>query len=221
MKILLLEDDFSLNKIICTFLRQKNYYVDSFSNGDEAVKQLLQAQYDLCIFDINVPCIDGHSVLEFIRNENIQTPVIMMSAMTDLETIKRSYSNGCDDYLKKPFEIEELMLRVEYMLKHLMPQHDDRVRLGYGYTYDTTKEALYKNDNEMELSVKEQLMLSLFVQHIGSTVTTQMLRDYVWNGENVEAVSMRTIIHKLKSKLKSGMIINLRGIGYKLLQDSK
>jgi len=217
MKILLLEDDFSLNKVISSFLRLKGYFVDSFSNGDEAVKQLLKAQYDLCVFDINVPCIDGHTALEFIRNEKIHTPVIMMSAMTDVQTIKRSYESGCDDYLKKPFEIEELLLRVEYALKHLLPHEEDRVRLGHGYVFDVHKESLYKNDKEVELSIKEQLMLSLFVKNLGNTVTTQMLRDYVWNGEDIEAVSMRTIIHKLKSKLKSGMVINLRGIGYKLL----
>lgn len=219
MKILLLEDDYSLNKIITSFLQSRGFVVDAFSNGDGAIKQLLKAQYDLCIFDINVPCIDGHTVLEFIRKENIQTPVIMMSAMTDVETIKRSYENGCDDYLKKPFDIEELFLRVEYALKHLMLEEEHLIRLGQGYVFNILKESLHKNDKEVELSIKEQLMLSLFVKHIGNTVSTQMLRDYVWNGEDIEAVSMRTIIHKLKSKLKSGMIINLRGVGYKLLAE--
>lgn len=219
MKVLLLEDDYSLNKVITSFLRTKGLFVDTFSNGDEAAKQLLKAQYDLCIFDINVPCIDGHNVLEFIRKEKIRTPVIMMSAMTDIETIKRSYENGCDDYLKKPFEIEELLLRVEYVLKRALPQNEHLIRLQYGYFFDMKKEALLKNDKEIELSIKEQLMLSLFVQNHGNTVSTQMLRDYVWNGEEIEAVSMRTIVHKLKSKLKSGMIINLRGIGYKLLSE--
>lgn len=219
MKVLLLEDDYSLNKVITSFLRTKGLFVDTFSNGDEAAKQLLKAQYDLCIFDINVPCIDGHNVLEFIRKEKIRTPVIMMSAMTDIQTIKRSYENGCDDYLKKPFEIEELLLRVEYVLKRALPQNEHLIRLQCGYFFDMKKEALLKNDKEIELSIKEQLMLSLFVQNHGNTVSTQMLRDYVWNGEEIEAVSMRTIVHKLKSKLKSGMIINLRGIGYKLLSE--
>jgi len=217
MKIILLEDDFSLNKVITSFLRQRGFFVDSYSNGDEAAKALLKAKYDLCIFDINVPCIDGHGVLEFIRKENIDTPVIMMSAMKDLETIKRSYDNGCNDYLKKPFEIEELQLRVEYILKQSLPQQNHLIRLKHGYFFDLKKELLLKNDIIIDLSIKEQLMLSLFVKNIGTTVTTQMLIDYVWNGNEIELVSMRTIVHKLKSKLKSGMIVNLRGVGYKLL----
>lgn len=217
MKILLLEDDFSLNKVIDSYLRSQGFFVDSFFNGDEAVKQLLQAQYDLCIFDINVPYINGHEVLDFIRKENIKTPVIIMSAMKDMENIKKSYDFGCDDYLKKPFEIEELMLRIRYTLKHAMPKEEHLISLNYGYFFDTNAGILLKNDMSIDLSTKEKLMLTLFVSNLGKTVTTQMLRDYVWNGEDVEAVSMRTIVHKLKAKLKSGMIINLRGVGYKLL----
>lgn len=219
MKILLLEDDFSLNKVIATYLHSQGFFVHSFSNGDEAVKQLLQAQYDLCIFDVNVPHIDGHNVLEFIRKENIKTPVIMMSALTDIQTITKSYENGCDDYLKKPFEIEELMLHIQYALKHTLPDREHLVSLNYGYFFDTTTMLLSKNDRSIDLSTKEQLMLALLVNNLGKTVTTQMLRDYVWNGEDIKAVSMRTIVHKLKAKLKSGMIINLRGIGYKLIDN--
>lgn len=217
MKVLVLEDDYSLNKVISSFLKIEGFFVDSFFNGDEAVEQLLKAQYDLCIFDINVPCIDGLNVLDFIRKENITTPVIMMSAMTDMNTIKQSYENGCDDYLKKPFDIEELYLRVKYVVKHMLPEDKHLVHLGHGYFFDMDRESLIKNEKEIELSVKEKLMLLLFVQNLGNTVSTQMLRDYVWNGEYIEAVSIRTIVHKLKNKLKSGMIINLRGIGYKLL----
>lgn len=219
MKILLLEDDFSLNKVITSYLQSQGFFVSSFTNGDEAVKQLLQASYDLCILDINVPHIDGHHVLEFIRTESIQVAVIMMSAMQDIETIKKSYATGCDDYLKKPFEIEELMLRVNYVLKHSVSDDIDLIALKYGYYFNPTTMVLLKNNISIDLSSKEQLMLALLVTHKGQTVTTQMLRDYVWNGENIEPVSMRTIVHKLKNKLKSGMIINLRGIGYKLLTE--
>jgi len=218
MKILLLEDDFSLNKIIVTVLRNEGYFVDTFVNGNEAIKQLLKAQYDLCIFDINVPYIDGHMALEFMRKEKITIPVIIMSAMTDVETIKHSYSFGCDDYLKKPFELEELLVRVAYSLKHKVSQENSQTRLTNGYVFDVDKAILYKNGNAIDLSVKETLMLALFVSNIGNTVSLQMLRDYVWNGENVETVSIRTIIHKLKSKLNSGMIINIRGVGYKLIE---
>ncbi|HHD79118.1 MAG TPA: response regulator transcription factor [Epsilonproteobacteria bacterium] len=217
MKILLLEDDFSLNKVIASYLRTQGFFVDAFFSGDDVVHQLLHANYDLCIFDINVPHMDGHEVLNMVRKEGMDTPVIMMSAMKDIAYIKKSYDIGCDDYLKKPFEIEELMLRIQYALKHTLKQESHLVSLNYGYFFDTKSGNLLKNNISIDLSVKEQLMLSLFVKHIGKPVSTQMLKDYVWNGADVEAVSMRTIVHKLKTKLKSGMIINLRGVGYKLL----
>ena len=218
MKILILEDDFSLNKAISLFLRTQGFLVDSYTSGDVAAKQLIKAKYDLCILDINVPHVDGHDVLHFLRKENFNIPVIMMSAMKDMETIKKSYDNGCDDYLKKPFEIEELMLRIRYALKNNMPQNTHLIALKYGYFFDPQSMLLLKNDSTIDLSAKEQLMLSLFVNNQDKAITTQMIIDYVWNGEYIEAVSIRTIVHKLKTKLKSGMIINIRGVGYKLLR---
>lgn len=218
MKILLLEDDYSLNKAITIALRSHGFYVNNFSSGHEAVTQLLQAQYDLCIFDINVPEIDGHNVLQFLRNNRINTPVIIMSVMKDIEIIKQSYDIGCDDYIKKPFDIDELILRINYLIKHSSEsQNDDLITLKNGFIFDMNKMILTKNGLEIDLSTKEQLMLLLFIKNIGSVVTPQMLQEYVWNGETIEVVTIRSMIHKLKSKLNSGMIINLRGIGYKLL----
>lgn len=219
MKILLLEDDFSLNKVISSYLRSKGFVVSNHFAGDEAIQQLLKAKYDLCILDINVPHINGHNVLEFIQKEEIKVPVIMMSAMKDMQEIKKAYSNGCDDYLKKPFETEELMLRIKYTLKHSLAQDIDIVPLKYGFSFNQNSMTLLQNDVIVDLSTKEKLMLSLFVTNKGQTVTTKMLQDYVWDGEYIEAVSIRTIVHKLKNKLKSGMIINLRGVGYRLLTD--
>ena len=218
MKILLLEDDYSLNKAINTSLRSQGFYVDSFFNGEEAVSQLLHATYDLCIFDINVPDMDGHSVLKFLRETKITVPVIIMSAIQDIKVIKQSYDIGCDDYLKKPFDIDELVLRINYHVKHSsIPNNTDLVTLKHGFCFDTNKMLLTKNGREIDLSSKEQLMLLLFVKNIGFTVTPQLLQEYVWNGEDIEVVTIRSMIHKLKNKLNSAMIVNIRGVGYKLL----
>lgn len=221
MKILLLEDDFSLNKVITSYLLTQSYFVDSYTTGDHAAKQLLQAQYDLCILDINVPHIDGNDLLNIIRKENITTPVIMISALHDLESIKKAYAAGCNDYIKKPFEIEELSLRIRYALKGTLTEENDVIPLKHGYFFNPHTMLLLKNNISIDLSSKEQLMLALLVNNLDKVVTTQMFQDYVWNGEYVEAVSMRSVMHKLKAKLKSAMIINVRGVGYKLLGESR
>jgi len=220
MKIFLLEDDFSLNKIIKSSLQNKGFFVDSLTDGYKAVDAVLNNKYDLYILDINVLGFDGHKILEIIRSEDKKIPVIMISAQIDIENIKKSYTLGCDDYIKKPFDFEELYLKIQYLLSHVMnqPSNDMKINLGYDFNFDLIEEKLFKHNHEIELTIKEKLLLTLLVKNINNTVTNEMIHEYVWDSKEMEAVSMRTIIHKLKKKLKNGMIANQRGIGYKLLK---
>jgi len=220
MKIFLLEDDFSLNKIIKSSLQNKGFFVDSLTDGYKAVDAVLNNKYDLYILDINVLGFDGHKILEIIRSEDKKIPVIMISAQIDIENIKKSYTLGCDDYIKKPFDFEELYLKIQYLLSHVINQstNDMKINLGYDFSFDLIEEKLFKHNHEIELTIKEKLLLTLLVKNINNTVTNEMIHEYVWDSKEMEAVSMRTIIHKLKKKLKNGMIANQRGIGYKLLK---
>lgn len=220
MKIFLLEDDFSLNKIIKSSLQNKGFFVDSLTDGYKAVDAVLNNKYDLYILDINVLGFDGHKILEIIRSEDKKIPVIMISAQIDVENIKKSYTLGCDDYIKKPFDFEELYLKIQYLLSHVINQstNDMKINLGYDFSFDLIEEKLFKHNHEIELTIKEKLLLTLLVKNINNTVTNEMIHEYVWDSKEMEAVSMRTIIHKLKKKLKNGMIANQRGIGYKLLK---
>ena len=220
MKIFLLEDDFSLNKIIKSSLQNKGFFVDSLTDGYKAVDAVLNNKYDLYILDVNVLGFDGHKILEIIRSEDKKIPVIMISAQIDIENIKKSYTLGCDDYIKKPFDFEELYLKIQYLLSHVINQstNDMKINLGYDFSFDLIEEKLFKHNHEIELTIKEKLLLTLLVKNINNTVTNEMIHEYVWDSKEMEAVSMRTIIHKLKKKLKNGMIANQRGIGYKLLK---
>ena len=220
MKIFLLEDDFALNKIIKLSLQNKGFFVDSFTDGYKAVDVILNSKYDLYILDLNVLGFDGHKVLEFIRKDDLNVPIIMISAEIDIENIKKSYALGCNDYIKKPFDFEELYLRIQYHLSHIKKDenNDFLVDLAYDFSFNLLEQTLHKSNFEIELTSKEKLLLSLLVKNINNTVTNEMIHEYVWDSKEMEAVSMRTIVHKLKKKLKNGMIINLRGIGYKLIK---
>lgn len=220
MKIFLLEDDFALNKIIKISLQNRGFFVDSFSDGYKAVDVILNSKYDLYILDLNVLGFDGHKILEFIRKDDLSVPIIMISAEIDIENIKKSYTLGCNDYIKKPFDFEELFLRIQYHLSHIKEDEnsDFIVELGYDFSFNLLEQTLFKSNNEIELTSKEKLLLSLLVKNINNTVTNEMIHEYVWNNKEMEAVSMRTIVHKLKKKLKNGMILNLRAIGYKLIK---
>ena len=220
MKIFLLEDDFALNKIIKLSLQNRGFFVDSFSDGYKAVDVILNSKYDLYILDLNVLGFDGHKVLEFIRKDDLTVPIIMISAEIDIENIKKSYTLGCNDYIKKPFDFEELFLRIQYHLSHIKKdeKQDFIIDLGYDFSFNLFEQTLFKSNFEIELTIKEKLLLSLLVKNINNTVTNEMIHEYVWDSKEMEAVSMRTIVHKLKKKLKNGMIINLRGVGYKLIK---
>ncbi|MCG3684238.1 response regulator transcription factor [Aliarcobacter butzleri] len=220
MKIFLLEDDFALNKIIKISLQNRGFFVDSFSDGYKAVDVILNSKYDLYILDLNVLGFDGHKILEFIRKNDLSVPIIMISAEIDIENIKKSYTLGCNDYIKKPFDFEELFLRIQYHLSHIKKDEnsDFIVELGYDFSFNLLEQTLFKSNNEIELTSKEKLLLSLLVKNINNTVTNEMIHEYVWDSKEMEAVSMRTIVHKLKKKLKNGMILNLRAIGYKLIK---
>ena len=220
MKIFLLEDDFALNKIIKLSLQNKGFFVDSFTDGYKAVDVILNSTYDLYILDLNVLGFDGHKVLEFIRKDYLNVPIIMISAEIDIENIKKSYALGCNDYIKKPFDFEELYLRIQYHLSHIKKDenNDFLVDLAYDFSFNLLEQTLHKSNFEIELTSKEKLLLSLLVKNINNTVTNEMIHEYVWDSKEMEAVSMRTIVHKLKKKLKNGMIVNLRGIGYKLIK---
>lgn len=219
MKIFLLEDDYSLNELICNALEEKGFFVTNVKDGYDAMTSILNNQYDLYILDINVPGFNGHEVLKEIRKINKTLPVIIVSAELDIDNIAKAYELGCNDYLKKPFELEELLLHIKYHIKTILKSDidEDIIDLGFGFKFNMKDQNLYKHNHEIILTQKEKLLLTLFINNLSKTVTTQMIHEYVWENKEIEAVSMRSIIHKLQKKLKSGMIVNIRGVGYKMI----
>lgn len=222
MKIFLLEDDYSLNRLIYNFLNKRGYFVTSVEDGYDAMTHILNNQYDLYILDINVPGFNGQEVLEEIRKIHPTLPVIMVSAQLDIDNISKAYELGCNDYLKKPFELEELMLHIKYHIKTVLKSDldNDVIELGFGFSFHMKGQILYKHEHEITLTQKEKLLLTLFLNNLDKTVTSEMIHEYVWDNKEMESVSMRSMIHKLQKKLKSGMIVNIRGIGYKLIPNS-
>jgi len=217
MKVFLLEDDFALNKIVTNSLKNRGFFVDTCFDGYKAVDMIMNTSYDFFILDLNVIGFDGHKILEIIRESNKETPVIIMSAQIDMENIKKSYALGCNDYIKKPFDFEELFLRIQYHIQKQNKTDKFLTTLGHSYSFDLLEQSLYHKEQIIELSIKEKLLMSLLVQNLNSITSIEMIHEYVWDSKEMEAVSMRSLIHKLKKKLKNGMIINFRGEGYKLI----
>jgi DNA-binding response OmpR family regulator len=213
MKILLLEDDKLLNDAICRYLHAKGHSVTEFRDGLQALDVLKKEQYDLLILDISVPGIDGFTLLEELQQLRIVTPVIFISAIVDIEDISRAFDLGCHDYLKKPFHLKELVLRID---KILQTRYDSQahVRLSQNYSFDSEKSQLYFQ-NEVQILSKRQLeIIELLARNRSRIVTYDMFRDYVYDDFMIDVGTIRAEVNRLKKVLKEDIIINIRGIGY-------
>ncbi|XOB62624.1 response regulator transcription factor [Campylobacterota bacterium DY0563] len=211
MKILVLEDNERLSNVIKQALVSEGYTVDCFFDGDDA-SEALGNGYSCFILDINVPNLDGISILEYIRYNHSTIPVIIISSNHDLEKIQKSYEKGCDDYLKKPFYILELVQKV----KKLCVVKKQYLNFDEEYKYDFINHKLFKNDLEIELTKKEILFLELFSSNLHHVATYDELEEYVWEGEETTLVNIRSMIKRLRKKLPGNRIVIVKGMGYSL-----
>lgn len=207
MRILLLEDDFVLGESIEEILCEARYHVDWIRNGDDAAQYAFNHTYDLYLFDVNVPEINGFELLEQLRDADDLTPTIFISAMTDIAAITKGFSLGADDYLKKPFFPEELLVRVAAKLaKRSQILHHGSISYN-PKTNDVTKEGSLITLGDVQLP-----FLRLFISNIGRTLTKESFFDLM---EHPSDAALRVAINKLK-QTTNWDIINIRGIGYRI-----
>lgn len=212
MKILVLEDNERLANVIKSVLIKEGYTVDLFMDGEKALDALNRG-YHCFILDINVPSIDGLSILETVRLYHKEIPAIIMSSNHELEKIQASYEIGCDDYLKKPFFIYELVQKV----KKLCHKPSSTINLWTHYSYDYANHRLFDpNNEEIKLAKKEGMFLDLFIKDRHRVVTFNELEEYVWEGEETSVLNMRALIKRLRKKLPEGAIEMIKEVGYRL-----
>ncbi len=212
MKILVLEDNKRLSNVIVEALEQKNYHVTLFSDGKKAL-EAIDNGYDCFVLDINVPNLDGLSLLKEIRSMDTKTPAIIISANVDLETIQDAYVKGCDEYLKKPFYMYEL----ETKLEKLCQTKDESITMLDGYVYEIMQEILYdKQNSEIKLAKKEILLLNLFSKNRDKIVSFEQIELYVWEGDLTTNENIRALIKRVRKKLPNNSIISQGGMGYKI-----
>ena len=212
MKILVLEDNTRLANLIVEALEQKHYHVSLISDGKEALKAIDNG-FDCFILDINVPGMDGISLLKEIRSMDAHTPAIIISANIELDTIQDAYHKGCDEYLKKPFYMYELELKIEKLCKPKVCH----LKLPQGFSYCIENETLLDGEGEeVKLAKKEILLLNLFAKNLGKNITFERIEQYVWEGELTTTENIRALIKRLRKKLPEETIENQGGVGYRL-----
>ena len=213
MKILLLEDEIMLNESICEYLEADGHGVDSFFDGLEAFEKIQNNSYDLLILDINVPGMDGLSFLERVHKLKIHTPTIYISALVDIEEISRAYDLGCYDYLKKPFHLKELSLRLD-RIKLTAETPRVHLRLSKNYSYDQEHSTLLFKQEPHTLTKRQSQIIDLLARNRGNVVDFEQFSIYVWDDHVVDNATIRAEINRLKKHLQEDIIINVRGMGY-------
>ena len=221
MKILLVEDTEQLNKALTTVLRRNSYVVDSAFDGEEALLFIKQGQYDLIILDIMLPKINGLEVLKFVRTNNIQTPVLLLTAKTTTEDKVTGLDMGADDYLAKPFIIDELLARIRALLRR-NPQISEETILKYGdLTLDVQNAVLSNKEEKVTLMNKELQIMSILMKSGAKIVSLDTITKNAWDieayttSENVW-VFISYIRKKLESIHSKTKIKSIRYQGYYL-----
>lgn len=221
MKILLVEDTEQLNKALTTVLKRNSYVVDSAFDGEEALLFIKQCQYDLIILDIMLPKINGLEVLKFVRTNNIQTPVLLLTAKTTTEDKVTGLDLGADDYLAKPFIIDELLARIRALLRR-NPAISEETVLTYGdLKLDLQNAVLSNNEEKVTLMNKELQIMSILMKSGAKIVSLDTITKNAWDieayttSENVW-VFISYIRKKLESIHSKTKIKSIRYQGYYL-----
>ncbi|PHQ55953.1 MAG: two-component system response regulator [Sulfurimonas sp.] len=213
MRILLLEDEYSLRISIEEFLEDLGYEVDGFMDGLEAYDAIYDKSYDLLLLDVNVPSLTGFELLKRLRIDDITVPAIFLTSMTDVNDLKEGYKRGCCDYMRKPFDLMELELRIDQALASYLNNDGNIIDLGDSLTYDLKRSKLLLGEKEIVLRKTEKDMLEVLIKNKNAIVSTEMFQDEVW-GDYVEPATIRVQLNNLKKKLPNAIIQNRRGLGY-------
>jgi DNA-binding response OmpR family regulator len=218
MKILLLEDDFDYKESIEEFLQSIGYEVDAFDNGDEAFDAIFEKTYHLLLLDIRVPGMSGYDIVQNIKEEKIDIPVVFMTSLTDINNLSLGYELGCDDYVKKPFALKELQYRLGHLCKlYYYGKNDKLLKLSDGFFWNEDKACLQNHDNtEIALSRQQKEVVFTLISRANSFVSMDQLKDAVWEECYTNDVDVRMCIANIRKKTSKTFIQSRRGYGYKI-----
>ena len=217
MKVLLLEDDPALNDLLDDHLSDKGYEVTLATNGQEALEYLIDNVFDFALLDINTPVMTGLEVLKIIRNDyKNQTPAIVLTAYQDTKHLKESFESGVDDYIKKPFDLEELDQRIIKLCKHFMIEQSNEIQITPTIKFIPDSCQLEISNVKKSIALKEREILKYFCKHKNRVVSSEELLQNIWAYEEMPTdATIRVYIKNLRELLGKDRIQTVRGIGYK------
>jgi len=219
-KILLAEDDENLGLLLKEYLKAKSFTADLFEDGQKAFDGFQKDRYDLCILDVMMPVMDGFTLAQEIRAINREAPIIFLTARSMKDDVLEGFKIGADDYITKPFNMDELLFRIEAVLRRVKKDDKPFYTLGK-YTFDPQKQLLQWDDNSHKLTTKEAELLKLLCDNANQILERNYALKTIWEDDNYfNARSMDVYITKLRKYLKDEPtveILNVHGKGFKLV----
>lgn len=219
LRILLLEDDFTLSTIIEEYLSDQGHAITCAYNGESALDLGYEKAFDLFLFDVKVPLVNGFDVLRELRKREKKSPAIFITSLNTIDDLSSAYDAGCDDYLKKPFELKELELRIHALIKRTLPLFEEAlIPITKTIVFDPKQGRLANGTDEIILPRKEGKILKVLLSHPDSIVSSKTLMESAWDfDEEASEESLRTHIKNLRKHLGKERIINIRGQGYQIV----
>ncbi len=219
-KILLLEDDLNLSETVSEYLEDSGFEVSCVYDGDEAIELIYEHNFDLLLLDVNVPNKNGFEVLKEVRKNNKKTAAIFITSLNSMDSLEEGFNSGCDDYIRKPFELKELLIRVKTILKKEFSNKNELVQITPNITFNSISNELKDNGVEIKLNLKESKLLKFFLQHPNQLLSHEMIYDFVWDyDEEYSDNSLRTYIKNLRKILGKDTIVSLKKLGYRFNQN--
>ncbi len=214
-KILLLEDDQLLAETLVDLLEDEEYDVTHIPNGQEALDITFKKKFDVYLLDINVPLINGITLLKELRDSNDNTPAVFLTSHKDKDMLKNGFLSGADDYITKPFDNDELLLRISALTRRNKPKKAKCVAM---LCHDELHKRILYHDEEFDLSKKEYELLLLLMTHANNSVPKELIIDELWSSsESGSDGAIRVYINRIKHLIPELKIENIRGICYKLV----
>ena len=216
--LLLLEDDLQLSDTVKQFLELKGYEVYCAYDGLQAQEIVYETHIDLMLLDVKVPYLNGFEFLKSLRKEGKEIAAIFITSLNSVEDVEKGFAAGCDDYIRKPFALKELLVRIESLLKRSYGTHDGQITLGQGLIFDTKELILLQGTQRIPLKTKELKLLSLFLQHPNELLSYELISETLWNyDESPSSGSLRTYIKTIRAAIGKEKIETVKNMGYRFV----
>ncbi|MEA2018381.1 MAG: response regulator transcription factor [Campylobacterota bacterium] len=216
MKILIIEDDKIFSNEIAEFCSKNQNTIEAVYDGISAIEKIDNNIFDMYIIDINLPSMNGLDIVKYIRSTDIDTPILVITNSHELEDIQKAYKYGCNEYMKKPFFLEELEIRVKNIINK---QKDKQITFANDFYHNLDENSFYHKDELIELRYKEKRFCYLLIKNIGKVVKSSSIYDYVWENEIKDVYPLRQLVAELRKKLPINIIITKPKEGYLIEAD--